>query len=1152
MTSIDRALWAGLFVVLSLSARAGERTAASASAEHPCVVTLQGCVATAIPAQAARAEVPASIRAHTQKSLSATALTPLHFPQESDRKDFEPTYYAESGSDGVWAIGHADFATLAVKFNGLGHPIAHAYTPIDMQLSFFALRYPDGGLLLAGSAASATEFSACTVQRLAADGRLLWIERMSAFGTEDCGAVGVDASGAIWVYLRHAFPSRLVRLSADGNTVAEVDLAPHFSRDVREMIVDTASPGVLLGGSTLAADGQSIRARILRLDAQGQVTWGWDSQRNQTESEVAAMSVSAAYGVQAVVGIPPSAPDAYARTVRALRLNAAGAQIHDRDIKLDRAAQVEAISAADGAGNWVALRSPGESQPVSMMRLSLSGNAGALHPIGDAERCSGGHLRFLRCRIHLRQDGGAWFQVNYPDTPSHLARYPQLVGIDGDGVERFRQPVFFESRPTLRADDSMLASAVVMYPPGVQVVPVPHIARFGDSMQPWTDVRDLLPSYLKWPTGTFTDRGDAIVVGQYGNQGYSPVSSNSASVEYLPSVDSGELPWRSVYTTPWGGVNYLSVGSQGACFSGTYSPRPYSSRYGLRCHRLADGMPTWQWDSDIELSRRATRQLDDGRSISILNTAGTVEHAVVDIGGQPLSATRVYPLEGYAPEISFNESGDALLRYRNAAGTTFLMSLRADGTQRYKVEVPGTLSYQGAELLRDGRAFIWHGKGLDFYSPNGAHLWSQLFTDVSVSSAVSVSATRVIMQRRSASQLAESKLDQFTAFDLSSGIELWSQRFLSRAGGIPAIAAIDNERIGIVEADDSRLTWRVLDSASGSLLREQSDACGASHCGSPELHLRTDGRASVLMPTWSPQQGRGTQVLGLEHAGDALPAVRADQAGISGAWYAPTSTGQGLMMQWLPSANTLFAPWFTYTKQGGNAHSELRWYTLQGRVTPGAVLAEVGIYQNSGGDFGAGMTSAQRVGSAILRFESCERAHLRYRFDQGFNDDVEGVVTLTRLTPGQACIGATNTAVTTKAASLDADFDGAWFDPAASGQGLMFSRYPSSSGNSGTLFAPWFTFDPAAAADDETGQHWFTLQGIYDGSGQSNLTIFRTTGGSFDATPTGNTHAVGSATLLRTSCDSAALTYRFSDTDIAGRFRGLTGNIALRKAGGCI
>ena len=68
-------------------------------------------------------------------------------------------------------------------------------------------------------------------------------------------------------------------------------------------------------------------------------------------------------------------------------------------------------------------------------------------------------------------------------------------------------------------------------------------------------------------------------------------------------------------------------------------------------------------------------------------------------------------------------------------------------------------------------------------------------------------------------------------------------------------------------------------------------------------------------------------------------------------------------------------------------------------------------------------------------------------------------------------------------------------------------------------------------------QRWYSAQGLTStGQPTSQLTIYRNTGGNFDAPPVTNAQAVGTATLSFDSCSSGELAYNFTDgSDELGR-----------------
>ncbi len=100
--------------------------------------------------------------------------------------------------------------------------------------------------------------------------------------------------------------------------------------------------------------------------------------------------------------------------------------------------------------------------------------------------------------------------------------------------------------------------------------------------------------------------------------------------------------------------------------------------------------------------------------------------------------------------------------------------------------------------------------------------------------------------------------------------------------------------------------------------------------------------------------------------------------------------------------------------------------------------------------------------------------------------------------------------------------EGAWFDPAASGQGVFLDILD----DSGNLFAAWFTFSDQ---DDVTSeQRWYTLQQVDDA-----LTIFATTGGRLAQPSPVDTQSVGTAELEFIHCNSVMLHYAFDEGSTA-------------------
>lgn len=101
--------------------------------------------------------------------------------------------------------------------------------------------------------------------------------------------------------------------------------------------------------------------------------------------------------------------------------------------------------------------------------------------------------------------------------------------------------------------------------------------------------------------------------------------------------------------------------------------------------------------------------------------------------------------------------------------------------------------------------------------------------------------------------------------------------------------------------------------------------------------------------------------------------------GIDGAWYDPSTPGQGLFVDVLAGATQLAFGWFGF--QPGAAGTQ-RWWTAQGVVTGGEASLEV--YLTSNGAFASpDPVDTAPVGEATLRFTDCNHGSLEYAFEAG-------------------------------------------------------------------------------------------------------------------------------------------------------------------------
>ncbi len=264
------------------------------------------------------------------------------------------------------------------------------------------------------------------------------------------------------------------------------------------------------------------------------------------------------------------------------------------------------------------------------------------------------------------------------------------------------------------------------------------------------------------------------------------------------------------------------------------------------------------------------------------------------------------------------------------------------------------------------------------------------------------------------------------------------------------------------------------------------------------------------------------------------PAIDADQFDLSGGWFEPETSGQGLMIdiqdsgaRGAGSSPYFFAGWFTYTDTVGGVEQQA-WYTLEGVGEPGRRGFDLEILRPTTGQFESGAPVApQRLGVASIVFSSCTQATLDYAFDASAGGR-SGQVRLQRLLPNVSCEAGTRTANAPQSFLST----GGWYVPGMDGQGLLFEFNPTQP----TLFGAWFTYAPAGATP---GLRWYSLQAPSVTVSQTRfdaVPIYANTGGRFDTPGAPTLAPVGSADLeLSGDCRQITLSYRFSAGELAGR-----------------
>jgi plastocyanin len=110
---------------------------------------------------------------------------------------------------------------------------------------------------------------------------------------------------------------------------------------------------------------------------------------------------------------------------------------------------------------------------------------------------------------------------------------------------------------------------------------------------------------------------------------------------------------------------------------------------------------------------------------------------------------------------------------------------------------------------------------------------------------------------------------------------------------------------------------------------------------------------------------------------------------------------------------------------------------------------------------------------------------------------------------------------------------GAWYNPATNGQGFLIDVEPVNK----IMFIGWFTYQtspPTATNKLGVAEHrWLSIQGVYSGA-TAPLTVYQTSAGVFNRNDPTTTVAVGTATLVFTSCTNATVTYTLTNPALTG------------------
>jgi outer membrane protein assembly factor BamB len=406
------------------------------------------------------------------------------------------------------------------------------------------------------------------------------------------------------------------------------------------------------------------------------------------------------------------------------------------------------------------------------------------------------------------------------------------------------------------------------------------------------------------------------------------------------------------------------------------------------------------------------------------------------------------------------------------------------------------------------------------------------------------------------------------ALSLNDGRSVWQQTLKGGATSTVAIFASPNTNELLVSVESKfGVQLSGISSTDGALVQQRLLDCAATDCIVRATTL--DNTGNFRSVSEAQDAGPVAITLGRVDARANAPEIGLAQIGLSGAWYTPQISGQGLFFEYFPQNKLLFAPWFTFSVPNVSSSgapldsdnvADLRWYSLSGIIEPGAKVAQLEIRRNIAGVFNsAPITESTVVGSATLRAQDCNRATLEFEFISSEAQGKYGVLPLDRLTGGSApCLLSNGQVLPGRDArpargGFDGRQSGSWFQPQTAGQGLMMTVQPATATAPGFFFGGWFTYD-AGTPNDPTSQHWLTLSGEIPVNAQVGVvpvTIYRTLGGQLAAVPTQNNAILGQGTVTFSGCANAVLRYQFDDTLIAGTFRARAGVINLERLGAC-
>lgn len=208
---------------------------------------------------------------------------------------------------------------------------------------------------------------------------------------------------------------------------------------------------------------------------------------------------------------------------------------------------------------------------------------------------------------------------------------------------------------------------------------------------------------------------------------------------------------------------------------------------------------------------------------------------------------------------------------------------------------------------------------------------------------------------------------------------------------------------------------------------------------------------------------------------------------VSGTWYDPARSGEGVVLQMLPDGSVV-AVWFTYPPEG--EPGEQAWLLGVSADIDGSHLILDSVVQPQGARFGAAFDPGQVVqqpwGRFEIAFDDCNHFTLRYEGPEAYGSGERQLQRLTELDELQ-CNGERDLLPNGARAPRGlASKSGTWYVPDRSGEGWLIEEFPD--GRSGVY---WFTFDEAGR------QRWIAGVGVREQNRLSLSEPFMTRGARF-------------------------------------------------------